>query len=126
MFREALTVILKGLSSDRLTHHGEHYNFDGVPMAMRPVQKPHPPVWAGVGGKESQAFAAEIGMNMMVNGPKDRVKALVESATAPVGGAQAARGSPPTPVETPFLGGARQIHHRRYGREGRGGLPGGL
>ena len=110
MFREALTVILKGLSSERLNHEGEHYRFEDVPMALHPVQKPHPPVWAGVGGKESQEFAAEIGMNMMVNGPKSRVKALVENASELWAKRRQRSDLPATPIKTPFLGGARQIH----------------
>ena len=30
-FDENFEILLKGLASDELTHHGERYNFDGVP-----------------------------------------------------------------------------------------------
>jgi alkanesulfonate monooxygenase SsuD/methylene tetrahydromethanopterin reductase-like flavin-dependent oxidoreductase (luciferase family) len=110
LFREALMVILKGLSSERLIHHGEHFSFDGVPMALRPVQKPHPPLWAGVGGRESQEFAAMVGMNMMVNGPTPRVKSLVETVRGELWpNREIDPVLPETPVREPFLGGARQI-----------------
>jgi alkanesulfonate monooxygenase SsuD/methylene tetrahydromethanopterin reductase-like flavin-dependent oxidoreductase (luciferase family) len=110
LYREVLTVILKGLSSERLTHQGQHFQFDGVPMALRPVQKPHPPLWAGVGGKESQEFSAEIGMNMMVNGPSARIKSLVETVPGLWAQRRQRQDLPPTPIKQPLLGGARQIY----------------
>jgi alkanesulfonate monooxygenase SsuD/methylene tetrahydromethanopterin reductase-like flavin-dependent oxidoreductase (luciferase family) len=36
------------ISSDRLTSEGEFYRFHDVPMVLRPVQLPHPPIWYGV------------------------------------------------------------------------------
>ena len=48
-FREAFDVIRLGLTEDRLTFHGKFYDFDNVPMAMKPVQKPYPELWYGLG-----------------------------------------------------------------------------
>src|SRR6185436_17936637 len=48
MYHEAFQVLLKGLTSDELTFHGEFYKFDKIPMVLKPVQKPHPPLWYGV------------------------------------------------------------------------------
>jgi alkanesulfonate monooxygenase SsuD/methylene tetrahydromethanopterin reductase-like flavin-dependent oxidoreductase (luciferase family) len=42
---EALEVIKKGLASDILNYKGEFYRFDNVPIALHPVQRPHPPLW---------------------------------------------------------------------------------
>ena len=47
-FPEALRVIKQGLTSDVLTFEGEFYSFKDVPMVLKPVQKPHPPLWYGV------------------------------------------------------------------------------
>ena len=41
-------VLLKGLTSDELSFKGEFYDFDKLPMILKPVQKPHPPLWYGV------------------------------------------------------------------------------
>ncbi len=117
LFREALEVILKGLSSERLNHEGEHFHFDNVPMALRPVQTPHPPVWAGVGGQQSQEFAAEIGMNMMVNGPTSRIKSLVENVGKLWPERKNRPDLPKSPISSPFLGGARQIYLADTDRE---------
>jgi probable F420-dependent oxidoreductase len=64
---EALTVI-KGLMADApFTFHGEHYRvteLDGVP---KPVQRPHPPLVVGGGGKRVLSLAAReadiVGIN---------------------------------------------------------------
>ena len=47
MYHEAFQVLLKGLGSDELTFQGEFYNFDKLPMVLKPVQRPHPPLWYG-------------------------------------------------------------------------------
>jgi alkanesulfonate monooxygenase SsuD/methylene tetrahydromethanopterin reductase-like flavin-dependent oxidoreductase (luciferase family) len=70
-FEEALEVLVKGLSSDVLDHHGKHYQFDRVPMVWRPVQKPHPPLWYGLRTTEGMARPAHYGMNGVTLGPTD-------------------------------------------------------
>jgi alkanesulfonate monooxygenase SsuD/methylene tetrahydromethanopterin reductase-like flavin-dependent oxidoreductase (luciferase family) len=42
---EALQVLLKGLTHQRLDHRGRFYSFEDVPMEMRPYQQPYPPLW---------------------------------------------------------------------------------
>ncbi len=49
MYHEAFQVLLKGLASDELSFAGKFYRFDKVPMILHPVQRPHPPLWYGVG-----------------------------------------------------------------------------
>jgi alkanesulfonate monooxygenase SsuD/methylene tetrahydromethanopterin reductase-like flavin-dependent oxidoreductase (luciferase family) len=41
-FPEALRVIKQGLTSDELTFSGEFYNFNKVPMVLKPLQRPYP------------------------------------------------------------------------------------
>jgi alkanesulfonate monooxygenase SsuD/methylene tetrahydromethanopterin reductase-like flavin-dependent oxidoreductase (luciferase family) len=41
-FREAYEVIQIGLTENELTYHGKYYDFDHVPIVMKPVQKPAP------------------------------------------------------------------------------------
>jgi len=44
---EALDII-DGLWSGRtVTHHGAHFQLDGVTLRPRPVQRPRPPIWIG-------------------------------------------------------------------------------
>jgi alkanesulfonate monooxygenase SsuD/methylene tetrahydromethanopterin reductase-like flavin-dependent oxidoreductase (luciferase family) len=57
-FPEALHLIKQGLTSDALTFEGEFYRFTNVPMVLKPVQKPHPPLWYGLNTPEATVWAA--------------------------------------------------------------------
>lgn len=48
VYAETLDIIRNGLTQSRLEHQGKRYRFDGVPMVMQWVQKPHPPLWYGL------------------------------------------------------------------------------
>jgi len=57
-FPEALKVIKQGLVSEELSFHGDFYDLEAVPMALRPVQKPYPPIWYGLTSEEVAYWAA--------------------------------------------------------------------
>ncbi|GLI26668.1 luciferase-like protein [Agromyces rhizosphaerae] len=44
---EALDVIVRLWSGERVDHHGEHFTVDGVTLAAVPVQQPRVPIWVG-------------------------------------------------------------------------------
>ena len=44
-YLETLAVMKEGLANDLLTYQGEFYSFDDLPMRLRPIQDPHPPLW---------------------------------------------------------------------------------
>jgi alkanesulfonate monooxygenase SsuD/methylene tetrahydromethanopterin reductase-like flavin-dependent oxidoreductase (luciferase family) len=64
-FTEALDVIRRGLTHDVLTYDGEFYKFDAVPMALKPVQQPHPPLWYGISRPETVSWAAANDVNIV-------------------------------------------------------------
>lgn len=65
VYNEALALIIKGLTEPSLTFHGEFFHFDGVPMELAPLQKPHPPIWYGVHAPESAARAARRALQVI-------------------------------------------------------------
>ena len=65
-FAEALDIILKGLTQQRLAHEGRFFAFKDVPMEMQPVQRPHPPLWYGANSLESADRLARQGCNAVV------------------------------------------------------------
>jgi alkanesulfonate monooxygenase SsuD/methylene tetrahydromethanopterin reductase-like flavin-dependent oxidoreductase (luciferase family) len=77
-FEEAFEILLKGLSSDELTHHGERYDFDAVPMNLAPVQTPHPPLWFGISRPERAAWAAEHEVNVVALLPPAMVRPITD------------------------------------------------
>ncbi len=66
-FQEGLEVILAALTSERLTHHGARYHFDDVPIMLRPLQTPHPPLWYGLHSTASAERVARQGWNVVTN-----------------------------------------------------------
>jgi alkanesulfonate monooxygenase SsuD/methylene tetrahydromethanopterin reductase-like flavin-dependent oxidoreductase (luciferase family) len=77
-FDEAFAILLAGLSSHELTHHGTYHDFDAVPMNMAPVQQPHPPLWFGISRPERAAWAAEHEVNVVALLPPAMVKPITD------------------------------------------------
>ncbi len=92
-FPEALRVVLKGLTAEELTFAGEFYRFDKVPMVLRPLQTPHPPLWYGVVAPDTTHWAALEGAHMVTLVPTEPARAVIaryESEWAALGKARAA------------------------------------
>lgn len=73
MYVEALDVMLKAFGSEQLDHAGKHWRFDGVPIEMKPLQRPHPPLWYAVGAPESVSWPARNDVHVVCAGPASRV-----------------------------------------------------
>ena len=69
VFREAYQVLIAALTTEKLRHRGTFYKFLDVPMVLRPLQQPHPPLWYGPGSARSAEWAAREGMNIVSNAP---------------------------------------------------------
>jgi alkanesulfonate monooxygenase SsuD/methylene tetrahydromethanopterin reductase-like flavin-dependent oxidoreductase (luciferase family) len=79
MYHEAFQVLLKGLGSDELSFAGEFYKFDKLPMILKPVQKPHPPLWYGVTLPGNAAWPAENDVNIVALGLRDNTQAIIRA-----------------------------------------------
>ena len=78
VYHESYAVVMKALASETLTHEGTHFTFRDVPIMMHPVQKPHPPLWYGVGNIEGVAWCVQNKVNAVVNGPLARVREITD------------------------------------------------
>lgn len=72
-FEEALTVLVAGLSGDRLIHQGTYFAFADLPMEVRPKQRPYPPLWYA-GNIET---AARRGMHTIGSGGLRRLPDII-------------------------------------------------
>jgi alkanesulfonate monooxygenase SsuD/methylene tetrahydromethanopterin reductase-like flavin-dependent oxidoreductase (luciferase family) len=78
-FREALALILKACGSETLDFEGEFYRFHDVPLQLKPVQAPHPPLWYGAIKPDTAEYAARSGMNIVCgNGPAAEIRAVTD------------------------------------------------
>jgi alkanesulfonate monooxygenase SsuD/methylene tetrahydromethanopterin reductase-like flavin-dependent oxidoreductase (luciferase family) len=103
IFNESFAILMQGFKDGRVDFHGKHFDFTNVPVTMRNVQLPHPPIWYGVAHLESVDWVAEHGMNMVSNQPGTRVRAMTDRYRD----RWAAAGNAPDTL--PFLGIARNI-----------------
>src|SRR5207244_652463 len=78
IYREALEVILQGLTTDVLDHRGPRYTYRNVPMVLRPFQQPHPPLWYGLGHTAGVEWAATNKVNVITNHTCDAATPLFE------------------------------------------------
>jgi alkanesulfonate monooxygenase SsuD/methylene tetrahydromethanopterin reductase-like flavin-dependent oxidoreductase (luciferase family) len=69
IFNEALAVLIAGLTRQRLTFDGRHYQYRDVPIELRPFQQPYPPLWYPTHKPESIEYAARHGYNFVGLGP---------------------------------------------------------
>jgi alkanesulfonate monooxygenase SsuD/methylene tetrahydromethanopterin reductase-like flavin-dependent oxidoreductase (luciferase family) len=81
-FREALQILLQGMSAETLTFEGRFYRFRDVPVLLHPLQQPHPPLWYGLNRPESAAYAAQQGLNIGCNLPLARARAVTDAYRA--------------------------------------------
>jgi alkanesulfonate monooxygenase SsuD/methylene tetrahydromethanopterin reductase-like flavin-dependent oxidoreductase (luciferase family) len=79
MYHEAFDVLIRGLTSDTLDFAGTFYKFDKLPMVLKPLQKPHPPLWYGVTLPQNAAWPAENGVNIVALGLRDNTSAIIKS-----------------------------------------------
>jgi probable F420-dependent oxidoreductase len=58
--REGIDVIKAFWTQPSVTYRGQIYSFEDGAMALRPAQKPRPPIWIGAGHPEAVRRAVEL------------------------------------------------------------------
>ena len=76
---EALAVIMQALTSDVIDFQGEVFKFKDVPVELKPLQRPFPPMWYGASRPEGAALAAQQGFNIVANAPAERAATIFDS-----------------------------------------------
>src|SRR5262245_48076512 len=104
------------MTVDDITDHGPYYNFDKVPIALRPLQQPNPPFWYGSSGAEGSTWAGERGLHFVTLGPNDFAKANIDSFKE-VSAKQASRPAEPKPE---FCDGVASVVQRHNSVDGTG------
>ena len=79
IFIDAYKCISAGLTTDELTYSGPHYKFENVPIALRPLQQPHPPFWYGSSSIEGSTWAGEHGLHFVTLGPTPFAKKNIDA-----------------------------------------------
>jgi alkanesulfonate monooxygenase SsuD/methylene tetrahydromethanopterin reductase-like flavin-dependent oxidoreductase (luciferase family) len=101
IFIDAFDCISQGLTADTLTYAGPHFAYESVPIALRPLQQPHPAFWYGSSNTTGSTWAGERGLHFVTLGPTPFAKTNIDAYRA----ALATRGAPAQP-KAEFPGGA--------------------
>ncbi len=56
---ESVTVIKRLFQEESVTHDGDHYHVHELSLQPKPLQRPHPPLYIGAGGRRILQFAAK-------------------------------------------------------------------
>lgn len=103
-FEHAFNVLHQGFTRDHIDYACERFTFKDVPVVMKPLQRPYPPLWYGLRGEHGPVFAARHGLNGVTLGPDDKCAAIIKAFRqqwAAQAGERAAFGGP---VKTPMVG----------------------
>jgi alkanesulfonate monooxygenase SsuD/methylene tetrahydromethanopterin reductase-like flavin-dependent oxidoreductase (luciferase family) len=101
IFIDAFKCVSAGLTADALSYTGNHFTYENVPIALRPLQQPHPPFWYASSSAIGATWAGEQGLHFVTLGPTASAKANIDAYRA----ALAKRGAPAQP-KAEFAGGA--------------------
>jgi alkanesulfonate monooxygenase SsuD/methylene tetrahydromethanopterin reductase-like flavin-dependent oxidoreductase (luciferase family) len=77
-YQEALAVLMQAFTSDTLTFNGKFFQVQDSPIEIKPFQRPHPPLWQGIGAPENIPAAVKNRINMVCNGQSTQVRALTD------------------------------------------------
>ncbi len=103
MYHEAFQLLLKGLAADELTFEGKYYQFQNVPMILRPLQQPHPPLWYGTTLPDNAEWPAANDVNIVSIALRPTVRIITDRYRAE----RARLGK--DPKEIPLMGVARHV-----------------
>jgi alkanesulfonate monooxygenase SsuD/methylene tetrahydromethanopterin reductase-like flavin-dependent oxidoreductase (luciferase family) len=81
-YREAAEIVLEAMETNTLTYEGRHFSLADVPIALSPVQKPHPPLWYGTARPETAQWAAENAINIACVGKSNAIRAITDAYRA--------------------------------------------
>lgn len=76
MYHEAFSVLMRAFETDVVDFEGRFYNYKDYVVQMKPVQRPHPPIWYGAPNADAIAWAAPRGINVVSLGPGTRARAI--------------------------------------------------
>jgi alkanesulfonate monooxygenase SsuD/methylene tetrahydromethanopterin reductase-like flavin-dependent oxidoreductase (luciferase family) len=66
-FVEVLAVARRLWTEDEVTHEGRHFRLHRAQLTLKPVQRPHPPVWIAASGDPAVERAARHGDAWLIN-----------------------------------------------------------
>jgi alkanesulfonate monooxygenase SsuD/methylene tetrahydromethanopterin reductase-like flavin-dependent oxidoreductase (luciferase family) len=109
IFREAMDVLIQYFTSDVVNHRGTRWRYYEVPVQIKPVQQPFPPLWYGSTSGATRDYIASLGAAMNSGwAPSARIKQAADLYRAAWEKNKAAQLRAHRPAEAP-IGSVRMI-----------------
>jgi alkanesulfonate monooxygenase SsuD/methylene tetrahydromethanopterin reductase-like flavin-dependent oxidoreductase (luciferase family) len=64
LYKEAMAVLMAALTQDVVDYHGKYFHFANVPIELKPLQRPHPPMWYATNSPESAKRVGQHNINL--------------------------------------------------------------
>ncbi|MCX5545513.1 LLM class flavin-dependent oxidoreductase [Paraburkholderia sp. CNPSo 3076] len=93
-YLEASEILMESMRGGALSYQGHHFQLDNVPLALRPHQRPHPPIWVATNRPGSARWAAANGANIASMGPAPFVRKTTDAYRAEKGYSTGTDGQP--------------------------------
>src|SRR5262249_7949957 len=81
-YEHVLNILYQGFTQERIDYRCDRFTFKDVPVVIRPLQRPHPPLWYGLRGDQGPVFAARHGMHGVTLGPDAKVADMLATFRA--------------------------------------------
>src|SRR5579884_3208132 len=85
IFDERLAVLKRLWSEEEITYQGHGFTLEKATCTLRPVQRPHPPIWIGANTEGAIRRAAMHGDAWLINGTPDDVIRDLETCIEQLG-----------------------------------------
>lgn len=66
IFDEALEILLLAFKGEKFSYSGKYFNFNNVNINVKPIQKPHPPIWIAALRAEAAYHIAKKGHSLIM------------------------------------------------------------
>ncbi len=109
IFEETLDLLIKGLTTEKLSHSGKYHQYSDIPMELWPLQRPYPPLWYGAANESGAQFSARNGMNLVTLGGTERVAGLVAQYGRIWEESAGSERRQDSPVKDPIIGVGRHV-----------------
>ncbi len=78
LYHEAFAVLMRAFEADVLDFDGQFFHFKDYVVQVKPVQRPHPPIWYGAPNADAIGWAAPRAVNVVSLGPANRARAIAD------------------------------------------------
>jgi alkanesulfonate monooxygenase SsuD/methylene tetrahydromethanopterin reductase-like flavin-dependent oxidoreductase (luciferase family) len=78
VYVETYDVMMQALTQDEVNFSGRHFRFLKVPVEIKPLQRPHPPLWYAVPVVEGAVWPARNAINIVCGGPLPRAREITD------------------------------------------------